>query len=313
MDDFRVFNGDCLEGLRELPDGAAQTCVTSPPYFGLRDYGHDGQIGLEESPADYVDKLVAVFREVRRALADDGTVWLNLGDSYSRSPKKGGSGPNGKNEHRWNYAGAQRPDIRTGGLAEKQLLGIPWRVAFALQDDGWFLRQDIIWHKPNPMPESVRDRCTKSHEYIFLLSKSPRYYFDAESISEPGTNRRPGNHASNKHIAVSETDPRARTKANLHKIGPVDRRNRRSVWTVSTKAFAGAHFAVFPIALIEPCVIAGSAPGDLVIDPFAGSGTTGMAAGTHGRRFYGCELNPEYAEMATERIRAAYAQGRLFA
>jgi DNA modification methylase len=339
-----------MEGLRSLPDGAAQTCVTSPPYFGLRDYGHDGQIGLEQSPAEYIERLVEVFREVRRVLADDGTVWLNLGDSYSRAqdsnvpqtkhqscgyPKHAKAGSSDGAVGR-----GSRPGSRVSTLAPKQLLGIPWRVAFALQADGWYLRQDIIWHKPNPMPESVRDRCTKSHEYIFLLSKSPRYYFDAEAIAEPlsptsikrlgqatleqqeGSGRVPGKTNGN----MKAVGPRfggdkygddereeSRTKSGNVWDGASGIRNRRSVWTVTTKPFKGAHFAVFPTDLIEPCVLAGSAPGDLVIDPFTGSGTTGMVAGMHGRDFFGCELNPEYAAMADERIAQAYAQGRLFA
>jgi len=288
--DATLFLGDCREGLRELPDGVAKTCVTSPPYFGLRDYGHDGQIGLESTPDEFVSKLVEVFREVRRALDDDGTAWLNLGDSYASG-------------------------LNNGGCAKpKDLLGIPWRVAFALQADGWYLRQDIVWHKPNPMPESVRDRCTKAHEYLFLLSKSPRYYFDQEAIKEAGTGRACGNTKPTKGGREAECGSvHHRTAANLHAITATDQRNKRSVWTVTTKPFRGAHFAVFPPDLIEPCILAGSAPGDLVIDPFAGSGTTGIVAGKHNRRFYGCELNAEYHAMAEDRIAAAYAQGRLFA
>lgn len=310
-----LYIGDCLEGLRELPDGAARTCVTSPPYFGLRDYGHDGQIGLEPTPDEFVAALVRVFREVRRVLADDGTVWLNLGDSYAR---EGGKHSN-QSRHwdgRESDAGAmhhtRHVDNLGGGLKPKDLIGIPWRVAFALQVDGWYLRQDIIWHKPNPMPESVRDRCTKSHEYLFLLSKSPRYYFDAEAIAEPIAPASIGRLGQQ----IEQQDVSARvpgkTNGNMKAVGNGEARNKRSVWAVTTKPFKGAHFAVFPPDLIEPCILAGSAPGDLVIDPFAGSGTTGMVAGTHGRKFYGCELNPEYAAMASERIAAAYAQGRLF-
>ena len=306
MSDYTIHVGDCLDGLRELPDGIARTCVTSPPYFGLRDYGHEGQIGLEPTPDEFVTALVKVFREVRRGLRDDGTLWLNLGDSYANDGKWGGSSGGKHASALHGNSGIGRGKVTTG-LKQKDLIGIPWRVAFALQADGWYLRQDIIWAKPNPMPESVRDRCTKAHEYIFLLTKSARYYFDAEAIKEPeacGRTRGPALHPDTKS-----------TNGNgglSSRVGDGSR-NRRSVWTVTTKPFSGAHFAVFPSDLIEPCILAGSAPGDLVIDPFAGSGTTGIVAGKHGRKFYGCELNPEYAAMANERIAAAYAQGRLFA
>lgn len=324
MRDYSVYLGDCLDGLRQLPDGAARTCVTSPPYFGLRDYGHEGQIGLEPTPDEFVAALVRVFREVRRVLADDGTAWLNLGDSYASTGgdlNKRKAGASNTGQQRVIDANANKGGSRTppDGLKSKDLLGIPWRVAFALQADGWYLRQDIIWHKPNPMPESVRDRCTKSHEYIFLLSKSPRYYFDSGAISErsiysgitgmDGSGFKPPQDFNGKHSGGSATLPERR------RVDGEDggKRNRRSVWTVATRPFSGAHFAVFPPDLIEPCVLAGSAPGDLVIDPFTGSGTTGVVAGKHGRKFYGCELNPEYAEMANESIAASYSQGRLFA
>lgn len=336
-----IHNGDCLAAMARMEAGSVHTCVTSPPYFGLRDYGHGGQIGLEPTPEAFVTRLVEVFREVRRVLRNDGTLWLNLGDSYS-----------------------------TGGKAAKNLIGIPWRVAFALQADGWHLRQDIIWSKPNPMPESVTDRCTKAHEYIFLFSKSPRYFFDSMAIREPvaastverlaqatlsrqqGSNRVPG-----------------KTNGNMKAVGGGEFRNKRSVWTVTTKPFRGAHFATFPPDLIEPCVLAGApekccsacgAPwvreridtgqpdtshkgstftegktgardggnrtqqgirtvkvsGDLkstcscaatpinsvVLDPFGGSGTTADVAMRLGRNAIIAELNPEYARMATDRV-----------
>jgi site-specific DNA-methyltransferase (adenine-specific) len=311
--------GDALDTLRQFRDGCVQTCVTSPPYFGLRDYGEAGQIGLEPSPDEFVAALVEVFREVHRVLRDDGTLWLNLGDSYSRSPAKGGSGPGGKNEDRWGYGVAQsaktgssdgtvgrgdRPGSRSGGLGEKQLLGIPWRVAFALQADGWFLRQDIIWHKPNPMPESVTDRCTKAHEYIFLLSKSPKYFFDNVAIKEPVQSDRA---ASRKEPTRGEGYGAAKSVSGLSPdrdggFSTSDgKRNKRSVWTVTTKPFKGAHFATFPPDLIEPCILAGSAPGDVVLDPFGGAGTVNMVCAKHGRTGVYIDLNPEYATLARNR------------
>ena len=284
--------GDCLQSLGFMDDRSVHTCVTSPPYFGLRDYGVDGQIGLEPTPDEFVATLVAVFREVRRVLRDDGTLWLNLGDSYAGA---------GYSNHR-NTGGAQRSDggeqkHMTGScLKNKDLIGIPWRVAFALQADGWYLRQDIIWHKPNPMPESVKDRCTKAHEYIFLLSKSPKYYFDAEAIKEPevcGRKRGPALHPDTKSTNGN---------SGLSRRESDGKRNRRSVWTVATKPFNGAHFATFPPDLIEPCILAGCPEGGTVLDPFGGAGTTGLVAEKHGRNAVLCELNPEYAEMAAERI-----------
>jgi DNA modification methylase len=304
-----VIQGDCLDLLALAPDGYADCCVTSPPYFGLRDYGAAGQIGLEATPDEYVAKLVDVFREVRRVLRDDGTLWLNLGDSYARNPAKGQHKPGqsgDKNAYLYDVGGGRASATALcGGLKEKDLIGIPWRVAFALQADGWYLRQDIIWHKPNPMPESVRDRCTKAHEYIFLLSKSPRYYFDAAAMEEPASGRPPGNIKPTKggrNYAAGAAEHR--TAANLHNIGARETRNRRSVWTVTTKPFKGAHFATFPPELIEPCVLAGCRPGGLVLDPFGGAGTTGLVAQQHGRRALLLELNPDYARMAQERLAA---------
>lgn len=301
MGNERILVGDCIEQMRTLADRSVQTCVTSPPYFGLRDYGVDGQIGLEQTPAEYVAKMVDVFREVRRVLADDGTLWLNLGDSYASSTKgSGGAGKStlGPNRDLQNIDFQKmQPRPFACDVPDKNLLGIPWRVAFALQADGWYLRQDIIWHKPNPMPESVRDRCTKAHEYLFLLSKSPRYYFDAAAIKEPlaaphNLTRTSVNGQGNGELGAGKRfwspDPAGR--------------NKRSVWTVTPKPFKGAHFATFPPDLIEPCVLAGSRPGDTVLDPFGGSGTTGMVARKHGRDFVLCELNPDYAAMANHRI-----------
>lgn len=279
MDSNFVDFGDCRDSMRQwVKEGVkAQTCVTSPPYYGLRDYGHDGQIGLEQTPEQYIAAMVEVFRCVRDVLEDDGTLWLNIGDSYARtagddSTKQtdGGlkTGRTGKSAQLFKKGNNRPPE----GIKAKDLIGIPWMLAFALRADGWYLRQDIIWHKPNPMPESVRDRCTKAHEYIFLLSKSDRYFFDNEAMKEPAVD--------------GET------------------RNRRSVWTVATRPYKGAHFATFPPALIEPCILAGSRPNDIVLDPFMGSGTTAAVAAKHGRRYIGCELNEEYGDLQDERIRA---------
>lgn len=320
--------GDCRETMRRwAADGIhAQTCVTSPPYFGLRDYGHKDQIGLEQTPEEYIAALVEVFRCVRDILTDDGTLWLNLGDSYDKG---------------------------------KQLLGIPWRVALALQGDGWLLRQDIIWHKPNPMPESVTDRCTKAHEYLFLLSKKERYYYDHTAIKEPAIGGLAGNKRPTKGArAYAEGAIEHRTQTGLHKwaerqrsardsfkregskrdvaipgqtVGThrqdrdesewdIDTRNKRSVWTVATRPYKGAHFATFPPDLIEPCILAGAPPGGTVIDPFMGSGTVAEVCILNERQYLGCELNSEYEPLqaqriadATERYEAIAAQMELFA
>ena len=302
----KIIVGDCLEVLRTLPDCSVQTCITSPPYWGLRDYGHDGQLGLERTPEEYVANMVAVFREVRRVLADDGTLWMNLGDSYAGTGKSGG----GAQGARWDECGMDTEGPKGGkwmpppaGLKQKDLVGIPWRVAFALQADGWWLRQDIIWAKHNPMPESVTDRCTRAHEYIFLMTKSALYFYDAEAIQEPATGEAPGNVGPSKPgRAYYAGDDKHRTAANLHKIEGRETRNRRSVWTVATQGFPGAHFATFPPALIEPCVLAGSREGDTVLDPFNGAGTTGLVALGRSRHYIGIEINPEYAAMAQKRI-----------
>jgi len=317
----RCHFGDCLETLRQMPDGLVQTCVTSPPYFGLRYYGHAGQIGLEPTPDEFITKLVEVFREVRRVLRDDGTLWVNIGDSYARKPGKGGSGPGGKNgDYSDSYTTAKRKfrpgsgradgviderNIRNRdgvgsvpGCKEKDLIGIPWMLAFALRADGWYLRQEIIWHKPNPMPESVTDRCTKAHEYIFLLSKSAKYYFDADSIAEESVAPVRAHEKNNGESAVD-------TKMRGHDAycGNSGTRNKRSVWTVSTKPYKGAHFATFPTELIEPCILAGAPAGGIVLDPFFGSGTTGQVAQALGRQFIGIELNDAYKPLQDERLR----------
>ena len=319
MSSHRIIQGDCIEGLRTLPDASVHCCVTSPPYWGLRDYGHDGQIGLESTPEAYVARMVEVFREVRRVLRDDGTCWVNLGDSYaSQGGAHGGRGDNqsGVGAKRVHDAGGGDKSSRVapGGLKPKDLVGIPWRVAFALQADGWYLRQDIIWHKPNPMPESVRDRCTKAHEYVFLLTKSERYYYDAEAVSEAaatagqkGLGFYPGRAGAmgRKPSGNEAKDPLEGTRPTV--------RNRRSVWTVTTKPYSGAHFAVMPAALVEPCIKAGCPEGGTVLDPFAGSGTTLAVAAELGRSGIGCELNPEYIKLAEERIVKSREKVALFA
>jgi DNA modification methylase len=303
---IRIIEGDCLTCLRALEPESVQCCVTSPPYLGLRDYGVEGQLGLEKTPEEYVAKMVAVFREVRRVLRVDGTVWLNLGDSYARN----GGTIAGGNRELMHMEGTQRRMTsipkNTWKLKEKDLVGIPWSVAFALQADGWYLRQDIIWHKPNPMPESVTDRCTKSHEYIFLLSKSARYYYDAEAVKEKAC--RPeeegffGRAKARAHI-TPQIHPNLRNGheqlGRKHTNGAT--RNKRSVWTVATFPYSEAHFATFPPDLIKPCTLAGTKSGDLVLDPFAGSGTTGMVALDLGRKAILIELNPEYVKLIRHR------------
>lgn len=297
-----IYIGDCRESLRRMAaDGVrAQMCVTSPPYFGLRDYGVDGQLGLEQTPDEYIANMVEVFRAVRDVLADDGTLWLNLGDSYARTGgtdrKVSASAKVGSTRNTLEQMCDRTSKAASLGLKDKDLIGIPWRVAFALQADGWYLRQDIIWHKPNPMPESVRDRCTKAHEYIFLFSKSPKYYFDADAIKEPevcGRKRGPALHPDTKSMNGN---------GGLSRRESTGFRNRRSVWTVATKPYKGAHFATFPPTLIEPCILAGSRPGDVVLDPFGGSGTVSGVAILHGRSSVLCEINPKYAALVPDRV-----------
>jgi len=307
----RFLTGDCREVLATLPDQSVHCAVTSPPYFGLRDYGHEGQIGLEQTPDAYVAEMVAVFREVRRVLRDDGTLWLNLGDSYSThaagkvaNPMAKSTLAGVKSQEVANASSRARGDYyRTpGGLPEKNLLGIPWRVAFALQADGWYLRQDIIWHKPNPMPESVTDRCTKAHEYVFLLSKSPRYQFDAEAISEIAVYAESGRSSAGKDN-LDPSRKRNGSDGNAASFRAItETRNRRSVWTVATQPYAEAHFATMAPELAETCIKAGCPVGGTVLDPFGGAGTTGLVADRLQRNSVLIELNPEYVEIARRRI-----------
>lgn len=292
--------GECRAILRTLESGRFQCCVTSPPYWGLRDYGHAEQLGLEPTPEQYVANMVDVFREVRRVLRPDGVLWLNLGDSYAMSTK----GSSGKGDKQVSNAGTLIEDRSWAipdGLKPKDLCGIPWRVAFALQADGWWLRQDVIWHKPNPMPESVTDRCTKAHEYLFLLAKSERYYYDAKAIAEPASGRSSG--AVNDDKAAATGAAEFQTRGGFAKVGDVEwsERNARSVWTIATQPYPGSHFATMPPALAERCILAGSHIGDEVLDPFLGSGTVGMVAERNGRRWFGCELNPEYEQLIKQR------------
>lgn len=295
----RILIGDCRERLRELPDASVHCCVTSPPYFGLRDYGVDGQIGLEDTPDAFVAELVAVFREVRRVLRDDGTLWCNLGDSYAATTK--GAGGVGKQHSNAGSVMGDRSWRIPVGLKSKDLIGIPWRVAFALQADGWWLRQDIIWHKPNPMPESVTDRCTKSHEYIFLLTKSATYHYDAAAIAEAANTDIQERKRAN-GVGSEAQGKRSGTGNLTANCGVSETRNRRSVWTVATQPFSEAHFATFPPALIEPCILAGCPVGGTVLDPFGGAGTTGLVADRLGRNAILIELNPAYAAMAKSRV-----------
>lgn len=303
---FELLIGDCIESMRGMADQSINCCVTSPPYFGLRDYGVDGQIGLEETPEQYVAKMVDVFREVRRVLRDDGTLWLNIGDTFARNPAKGQHKPgdSGKQAYIYDRGNGRASSTATAGLPEKNLIGIPWRLAFALQADGWILRQDIIWNKPNAMPESVKDRCTKAHEYVFLLSKSPRYYFDSEAMKEPATTEPRG--YSHSFARKTATTPPPGAPANFREdreaVQYAGTRNRRSVWSVATKPYKGAHFATFPPALIEPCILAGCPAGGVVLDPFGGSGTTAGVAVAHGRNAVICELNPDYGLLVPDRV-----------
>jgi len=308
--------GDCRDIMRawKTEGVKVQTCVTSPPYYGLRNYGHEGQIGLEETPEEYIKAMVDVFRCVRDVLADDGTLWVNIGDSYCASNGRSSTGKSynmGPNSALGHLNNRQEVGIKCGfGEAKtKDLLGIPWLLAFALRADGWYLRQDIIWHKPNPMPESVRDRCTKAHEYIFLLSKSGQYFFDNDSIRKPlsdATLQRDKSPRGRSQNGGKSEESLAGYDYGREGLGDMQSNpkgaNKRSVWTVSTRSYKGAHFATFPPALIEPCILAGSRTGDIVLDPFMGSGTTAQVALQHGRQYLGCELNSEYESMQKERI-----------
>ena len=336
MSTWKILTGDCIEQMRTLPDASVQCCVTSPPYWGLRDYGHAGQIGLEETPEAYVARMVEVFREVRRVLRDDGTLWLNLGDSYCGGGGYAPDAPCNKRRAEGESWGAMnafstregearkkaRPGYTPPGLKAKDLVGIPWRVAFALQADGWWLRQDIIWAKPNPMPESVTDRCTKAHEYVFLLAKSARYFYDDVAVEEPVAHpgmaeearrrKREGSLGVGAYSTGSGRKDADNYTGGMGFASQRNGRNRRSVWTITTKPYRGAHFAVMPEALVEPCIKAGSQEGSLVLDPFTGSGTVGAVAVRLGRQFVGCELNPEYVKLAEQRISEAQAAQGLF-
>lgn len=267
LDESLLVEGDCAVALPYLPDQSVQCCVTSPPYWSLRDYQIDGQIGLEHSVDQFINRLVGVFAEVKRVLRDDGVLWVNIGDAYT-SGDRAYRAPDKKNPARAMTFRPNTPD----GLKPKDLIGIPWRLAFALQKDGWYLRSDIVWHKPNCMPESVKDRLTRAHEYVFLLSKSEHYYYDSEAIRESNG------------------------------------RNRRTIWSIPTQPFKGAHFATFPPALVEPCILAGSRPGDFVLDPFFGSGTVGVVCDALARKYVGIELNPDYVRIALDRLTTLVAQ-----
>lgn len=303
---WKLLEGDCRARLQDLDAESVQTCITSPPYFGLRDYGHDAQIGHEPAPEEYVDALVAVFAEVHRVLRPDGTLWLNLGDAYNTRQR---GSDNGWDKSRLNNPGrlqkAQRASLRprpaVGGSKFKDLLGLPWMVAFALRAQGWWLRQEIIWEKRSPMPESVRDRCTRSHEQIFMFAKAARYYYDSAAIAEPAISDHPSGNDYRRPEQLSRGG-----RGQPHAWDDVGgTRNRRTVWTLSSEPFRDAHFATWPSKLVEPMVLGGSAPGDVVLDPFAGAGTTGLVALQHGRSFVGIELNPEYADLARRRCESA--------
>ena len=330
----QIIEADARDALRTLPDGSVNCCVTSPPYWGLRDYGIEGQLGLEATPEEYVAKMVEIFREVRRVLRDDGTFWLNLGDTYATGAGKVCACPGGgKQGERWKEkyfgkqahngnpaaAGKTQPNrMPIPGLKPKDLVGIPWRVALALQGDGWWLRSDIIWHKPNPLTESVRDRPTKAHEYIFLLSKSKHYYYDSEAIAEPQVE-------DERHRRLKEQEKGLKSKYRLkrdgntgvrdqgatgcarsvearQKLAEKGTRNKRSVWNVPTHAYPSAHFATFPPALILPCILAGCPPGGTALDPFAGTGTVGEVAAGNSRNAILIELNPDYVKLAYNRV-----------
>lgn len=309
------YQGDCRAVMRDLIAAGVrvQCIVTSPPYWGLRDYGHAGQLGQEPTLLEFLDNMTEVFDLCRHLLADDGTLWLNMGDSYCSTDKWGGGkgGNTGKQTVANDgsvpsWAVRQRTQPQEG-IKPKDLYGQPWRLAFALQDAGWWLRQDIIWHKPNPMPESVRDRCTKAHEYVFLMTKSERYFFDHEASKEEAVSDKPAGNKRHKYADAyaTEDSEQHRTKAGLLELAGKEweARNRRSVWTIPTKPYAGAHFAVFPEELVEPCILAGSRPGDIVFDPFMGSGTVASVAQRLGRRWLGAELNPEYIALQAARTR----------
>lgn len=291
-----IYCGDALTVLKTMPSESVNMCVTSPPYYALRDYGVDGQIGLESTPDAYIERLVDVFREVRRVLRDDGTLWVNIGDSYAGSVK--GAWDNKAGQKEVYVPDADSPQVKLPktwqGIKPKDLIGIPWMLAFALRSDGWFLRQDIIWHKTNPMPEFVLDRCTKAHEYLFLLSKSKTYFFDTDAIKEPAS-------YPNDNRGLRQ-DSRRGTSMNNVLFNTGETRHKRDVWSVSTAAYKEAHFATFPEKLIEPCISAGCPKGGIVLDCFNGAGTTGVVCAKFGREYIGIELNPEYVALSEKRI-----------
>jgi DNA modification methylase len=302
--------GDCRETMRRWKEQGvkAQTCVTSPPYYGLRDYGHDGQIGLEETPEEYIKAMVEVFRCVWDVLEDDGTLWLNIGDSYYNYRPGQGQRQGKQSIASQKFSEVEichKRGLKLDGLKEKDLIGIPWMMAFALRADGWYLRQDIIWHKPNPMPESVQDRCTKAHEYIFLMSKSQKYHYDHEAIKEKSIHAGEQRSFNSPKKAIRNVAGETSTGNEHPDALPVEVsefKNKRSVWTVNPKPYEGAHFAVFPSDLIEPCILAGAPVGGIVLDPFMGSGTTGQVAQNLGRQYIGCELNIDYKPLQDKRL-----------
>jgi len=291
-----IYNMDCLDALRTFPDNSINCCVTSPPYYGLRDYGMDGQIGREQTPGQYIKRLTSVFNELLRVLRSDGTFWLNIADTYCGT----------------NYKISNDPDNSDGGYKPKDLLGIPWLLALSLRADGWYLRNDIIWEKANPMPESAKDRCSRSYEHIFLLTKSKKYYFDYLAISEPiapttAKRLKAGRNGSHKYVdgvpgQTAQAINKARSAGILNDLNISPLRNKRDIWRINTVPYTGAHFAAFPPKLAETCIVAGCPENGIVIDPFFGSGTTGLVASGLNRRYIGIELNPEYCELARQRI-----------
>ena len=311
MNTEKIYQGNCIEVLKDFPDESIDCVVTSPPYWGLRDYNEEEQLGLEETPEEFVANLVKVFSEVKRVLKSSGSVWLNLGDSYAMSSMRGKNSEfkGAVNQSKQGIVGIDKKIPI--GLKPKDLVGIPFRVAFALQADGWYLRQDIIWHKPNPMPESVQDRCTKSHEYIFLLTKSPKYFYDIDAIREPfniGALKRV-NQNIKKQIGSKRGNGGLKPNGNMKAVGDQEKgANKKSVWKITTKPYKEAHFATFPIELPITCIKAGCPKGGIVLDPFFGSGTTGLAAQELHRHWVGIELNPEYIEIAKRRT----SQSNLF-
>lgn len=298
FNDGILYRGNCIEILQLLPDQSIQCCITSPPYWRLRDYGDNMQIGSEQTMEEYIEKMVRVFREVRRILRNDGTLWLNLGDIYASNKTGNTNGTYGRVKQKMGINDTEIKRHVPNGLKLKDLVGMPWRVAFALQSDDWYLRQDIIWHKSNPMPESVTDRCTKSHEYIFLMTKSPKYYYDANSIREPAVTK--DTIIRNRNLSKLNNTP-GRTKMGGLKTNDYKYRNKRSVWSITNKPYRGAHFAVYPPDLIIPCIKAGSKIGDVILDPFGGSGTTAMMAKKYNRKFIHIDLS--YHEIAEQRIK----------